>query len=255
MASGDPNVAPAISCRGLTKEYGSGNALTRALRGVDLDVFPGEVTLLVGPSGCGKTTLLSVIAGILQQTAGSVSVLGADIGRLSSRQKVSFRGKNIGFVFQQFNLLPALTAAENVAVPLVLQGWSKRRAVDAANQMLTAVGMHDRLESLPGKLSGGQQQRVAIARALIHDPKVIVCDEPTSALDAKTGHSVMVLLRQISLQPDRAVVIVTHDPRTYAFGDRVASMEDGHVVEVHRQQVDPQLMEEIAAATRVAAAG
>ncbi len=229
------DLAASVACRGVLKDYGTGNSLTRALRGVDLDVFPGELTLLVGPSGCGKTTLLSVIAGILEPTAGSVVVLGTNVGRLSSRRKVRFRGKNIGFVFQQFNLLPSLTACENVAVPLLLAGVNRREAIAKARPLLEAFGMGDRVNSLPTKLSGGQQQRVAIARALVHDPKILVCDEPTSALDAKTGHVIMRLLRNIAMEKDRAVIIVTHDSRIFEFGDRIARMEDGHILEVITQ--------------------
>jgi len=157
----------AIVCRDITKEFGAGAAQVRALRGVDIEVHSGELTLLVGPSGCGKSTLLSVIAGILEPTAGSVTVLGTDLGRLSPRRKVRFRGEHVGFVFQQFNLLPALAAAENVTVPLILAGWSRRTALSKAIELLGRMGMSDRLHALPSKLSGGQQQRVAIARALI----------------------------------------------------------------------------------------
>ncbi|HEX3656403.1 MAG TPA: ABC transporter ATP-binding protein [Pirellulales bacterium] len=226
---------PAIRCRGVTKDYGTGNALVRALRGVDLELWPGELSLLVGPSGCGKTTLLSVIAGILDQSEGDVAVLGTDLGRLSNRQKVRFRGRHIGFVFQQFNLLPALSAVENVSVPLVLQGYRKRAAMARAEQVLKSMGMGDRLASLPGKLSGGQQQRVAIARALVHEPQVVVCDEPTSALDAKTGHVIMRLLRNVAMERERAVIVVTHDARVFEFGDRIARMEDGQIVEIQQQ--------------------
>jgi len=225
--------APAISCRGVTKEYGAGNSLVRALRGVDLDVFAGELTLLVGPSGCGKTTLLSVVAGILEPTAGEVNVLGAKLTSLSNKKKVRFRRNNIGFVFQQFNLLPALSAAENVTIPLILAGQSRRKALKQAKELLGKIGMGDRVDSLPAKLSGGQQQRVAIARALIHHPRLLVCDEPTSALDAKTGHTIMELLRGVAIEGDRAVIIVTHDSRIFSFGDRIAQMEDGRILEVH----------------------
>jgi putative ABC transport system ATP-binding protein len=228
----------AIHCRGVTKEYGSGNALVRALRGIDLDVKAGELTLLVGPSGCGKTTLLSIIAGILHQTAGDASVLGVDLAHLSPRQVVKFRGENIGFVFQHFNLLPALTAAENVTVPLIVAGWSRNKATDRARKLLDSMGMGDRADALPGTLSGGQQQRVAIARALIHEPRVVVCDEPTSALDAKTGHAIMRLLRTVAMERNRAVVVVTHDSRVFEFGDTIARMDDGRIAEVVSQSVD-----------------
>src|SRR4051794_22690887 len=158
------NLQPSIVCRSVIKTYGSGNAEVHALRGVDLDVYPGEITMLVGPSGCGKTTLLSVVAGILRPTSGSIIALDTDLTKLSSWRRTAFRRENVGFVFQQFNLLPSLTAAENAAVPLVIQGSSKRAAVGRASDLLAEMGMEDRLQSLPGNLSGGQQQRVAIAR-------------------------------------------------------------------------------------------
>jgi len=227
-----PAKTTAIVCRGVTKDFGVGDALVRALRGVDLDVYSGELTLLVGPSGCGKTTLLSVVCGILDATAGDIEVLDYDLHQLTGRQLVDFRRKNVGFVFQQFNLLPALNAAENVCVPLLLQGVPRRKAIERANEMLERVGLADRAKAPPSNLSGGQQQRVAIARALIHEPRLLVCDEPTSALDARTGHTIMELLREVACGSDRAVVVVTHDPRVYEFGDRIASMEDGRVVGV-----------------------
>jgi putative ABC transport system ATP-binding protein len=226
---------PSIVCRDVVKIYGSGNAEVHALRGVDLDVYPGEITMLVGPSGCGKTTLLSVVAGILRPTSGTVTALGTDLTRLNSWRRTAFRRENVGFVFQQFNLLPALTAAENAAVPLVIQGLSKRAALARANELLTKMGMGDRLHNLPGNLSGGQQQRVAIARALVHNPHLLVCDEPTSALDAKTGHTILELLRSIAIEGDRAVIIVTHDSRIFEFADTLARMDDGHIVSVDRQ--------------------
>ena len=233
MAMLDDN--PLVSCRDVVKIYGSGNAEVHALRGVDLDVYAGELTMLVGPSGCGKTTLLSVLAGILRPTSGSVDALGNDLTRLASWQRTAFRRDNVGFVFKQFNLLPALTAAENAAVPLVIQGYSKRKAVGAAKELLVKMDMADRIDNLPGKLSGGQQQRVAIARALVHHPHLLVCDEPTSALDAKTGHTILELLRTIAVEGDRAVIIVTHDSRIFEFADTIARMDDGHIVSLERQ--------------------
>lgn len=223
---------PAISCREVTKEFGSACALVKALRGVDLDVYLGEITLLVGPSGCGKTTLLSVIAGILRPTSGKVHVLDADLAMLRERCLVKFRGRSIGFVFQQFNLLPALTAAENVTVPLIVAGWRRRKALARARAWLEKMDMGDRCHRLPNQLSGGEQQRVAIARALVHEPKLLVCDEPTSALDADTGHAIMELLRAVALESGRAVVVVTHDSRVLEFGDRIAWMEDGRITRI-----------------------
>ena len=219
----------AVRVRGVTKEFGSGGAVTRALRGVDLDIPYGELLMLVGPSGCGKTTLVSIVAGTLEPTTGDVVVLGQDLERMSNGRKVRFRRDNVGFVFQAFNLLPALTAAENAAVPLLIAGWNRRRAVEAAADVLDQLGMGDRLANLPSELSGGQQQRVAIARALVHEPRLLVCDEPTSALDAENGRITMELIQKIAVQPDRAVIVVTHDSRVYSFADRIASMEDGRI--------------------------
>jgi putative ABC transport system ATP-binding protein len=219
----------AVSCRGVTKEFGAGDARVQALRGVDLEVYPGEMTLLVGPSGCGKTTLISIIAGLLDPTAGEVAVLGQDLRGLGGRQLVRFRGDHIGFVFQQYNLLPALTAAENAAVPLLIAGHPRGEAIGKATELLATLGMADRARALPSQLSGGQQQRVAIARALIHEPRLLVCDEPTAAIDAQAGKAVMELLGQVALQPDRAVIVVTHDNRIFEFGDRIIHMSDGRV--------------------------
>jgi putative ABC transport system ATP-binding protein len=233
MALNEPQ--PLVACRHVVKTYGSGNAEVHALRGVTLDIYPGEITMLVGPSGCGKTTLLSVIAGILRPTSGSVVALGTELTKLNSWRRTAFRRQNVGFVFQQFNLLPALTATENAAVPLVIQGYSKRAALAQSNELLTKMGMGERLHNLPGNLSGGQQQRVAIARALVHHPHLLVCDEPTSALDAKTGHTILELLRSIAIEGDRAVIIVTHDSRIFEFADTLARMDDGHIVSIERQ--------------------
>jgi putative ABC transport system ATP-binding protein len=228
----------AVSCRGITKEFGTGDARVQALRGVDLEIHPGEMTLLVGPSGCGKTTLISIIAGLLDPTAGEISVLGEDLTRMIGR-KVEFRRRNIGFVFQQYNLLPALTAAENAAVPLLIAGRPRKDAVAKAYELLAELGMGDRARALPAELSGGQQQRVAIARALIHQPRLLVCDEPTAALDASSGRSVMELVRNIALQSNRAVIVVTHDSRVFEFGDRIIHMSDGRVERVESQASQP----------------
>jgi putative ABC transport system ATP-binding protein len=218
-----------VRCRGLTKDYGSGETRVRALRGVDLDVAPGELTLLVGPSGCGKTTLISIVAGTLEPTAGEVSVLATDLGRLSRGQKTAFRARNVGFVFQQYNLLPALTATENAAVPLIIQGRPRSAALARAAEVLRSVGLGHRLDSLPRQMSGGEQQRVAIARALVHEPRLLVCDEPTAAVDAKTGQAVMELIRRVALDPGRVAIVVTHDPRVMSYGDRIVTLEDGRV--------------------------
>lgn len=222
----------AVRCRGLYKEFGDGDSRTQVLRGVDLSVRLGEVTFLVGPSGSGKTTLLSVIAGLLDKGGGALEVLGQVIDKLSDQDRIRFRRRNLGFVFQQYHLLPALTAAENAAVPLLAAGVKRSMAVAQASALLEQLGMGARVHALPAQLSGGQQQRVAIARALIHEPCLILCDEPTAALDHDTGQAVTDLLAGIALRPDRAVIIVTHDNRILEFADRIAFMDDGHITRV-----------------------
>jgi putative ABC transport system ATP-binding protein len=223
---------PAVRLRGVTKEFGAGEAKVVALRAIDLELPYGELALLVGPSGCGKTTLLSVVAGLLEPTAGLVEVLGRDLARMRGGAKVRFRGENIGFVFQQYNLLTALTAVENVCVPLLISGWGRTRAEEKARALLAALGLEGRLAARPNELSGGQQQRVAIARALIHGPRLLVCDEPTAALDAAGGRAVMNLIKTVVVQPDRAVIVVSHDSRVYDLGDRIVHLSDGRIERV-----------------------
>jgi len=218
----------------VTKVYAEGTNEVHALRGVEIEARTGELTLLVGPSGCGKTTLLSVIAGILDVTSGSVRVFGEAVDAMTSAQKTEFRRKNIGFIFQQYNLLPTLTAEENVAVPLLIQGMNRRKAIEAARLELAEVGLGERTGSLPKNLSGGQQQRVAIARALVAHPRLIVCDEPTANLDGETGGKVMEMLKRVAVARDRCILLVTHDPRVYRYGDRIAQMLDGRITGIHR---------------------
>lgn len=222
----------AVQARGISKWFGESDARIQALRQLDLDIEMGELAMLVGPSGCGKTTLISVIAGLLDASEGDLEVLGEQPSRMAAKQRILFRRQNLGFVFQQFNLLPALTAVENVAVPLFVAGWKRRPAVEKAADLLEELGMGDRMHAVPSQLSGGQQQRVAMARALVHDPRLVVCDEPTSALDAKAGHKVMELLAEVAVRPDRAVIVVTHDNRVLDFADTIAHMEDGRITHV-----------------------
>ena len=223
----------AVKCTGLRKSFGEGAAAVQALRGVDLEVQPGELMMLVGPSGCGKTTLISIIAGILDQTEGECVVFGHNFRAARQSEKTRYRGKNIGFVFQAYNLIPTLTAAENVAVPLLVRGENRRKATERAREVLRQVNFDDRMMgAMPSQLSGGQQQRVAIARALVHQPKLVVCDEPTSALDHETGQTIMELLRKVALQDGRALIVVTHDARIFGFADRIAKMDDGHIERV-----------------------
>ncbi|HUB66323.1 MAG TPA: ABC transporter ATP-binding protein [Candidatus Methylacidiphilales bacterium] len=223
----------AVGCKGVTKTYGKGSNAVYALRGVDLEIYPGELFMLVGPSGCGKTTLISIIAGVLDRDGGECSVFDHDYKKMTPDETTRFRGINIGFCFQAFNLIPALTAAENVATPLIINGMKPRMAVEQGCKILAQVGLDERImRSLPMDLSGGQQQRVAIARSLAHNPHLIVCDEPTSALDGETGHKVMELLRKLALATNRALVVVTHDARVFEFADRIATMEDGRITRV-----------------------
>jgi len=224
----------AVWCRNIRKHFREGEARIDALRGVDFTANFGELSFLVGPSGCGKTTLLSVIAGLLNRSDGDLSVLGMRMEDLSGNERVLFRRRNLGFIFQQYNLLPALTAAENVAVPLLAAGVPRKLAVDRASEMLSLLGLSNRVKALPSTLSGGQQQRVAIGRALIHEPRLVVCDEPTAALDHSTGEGVMDLLANRAVQADRAVIVVTHDSRVFHYADSIARMDDGKIVEVQR---------------------
>jgi putative ABC transport system ATP-binding protein len=219
----------AVHCQGVTKSYEAGGTTIMALRGIDLDVHQAELLMLVRPSGCGKTTLISVMAGILDHDDGTCLVFGHDLQHMGQYEKTRYRGENIGFVFQAFNLIPTLTAAENVAVPLLINGLKRCEALHRAQDMLGRVGLGDRLHALPTQLSGGQQQRVAIARALVHNPRLVVCDEPTSALDHDTGRTVMALPRTMALSEERALVIVTHDARIFEFADRIAMMNDGRI--------------------------
>ncbi len=227
-----PNDEVIVACRGVTKSYGSGDAKVVALRGIDLDVKRGELLMIVGPSGCGKTTLISVITTVLSHDGGQCKVLGRDLRHMDETERARFRRQSVGLVFQMFNLLPALTAAENVAVPLLIEGVSWERARLRATEVLGTLGMAARTTAIPEKLSAGQQQRVAIARAVVHDPPLLVCDEPTSNLDHETGHAVMEALRSLAARSDRTVIVVTHDPRIFEFADRIAQMDDGRITEV-----------------------
>ena len=228
-----------VRARGVTKAFGEGHTKIPVLKGVDLEVARGEVLLLVGPSGSGKTTLLSVIAGILDADEGDITILGETLRDCSPAEKTRFRRDHLGFIFQQYLLMPTLTAAENAAVPLLIRGVPRHEAVARAEEVLRTVGMGERVAALPSKLSGGEQQRVAIARALVGEPQLLLCDEPTASLDAETGHRVVEQLRAIGKGPDRAVIIVTHDSRIFEFGDRIVHMDDGRV---HQIQQGPEAL-------------
>ena len=221
----------AIAARGIEMVFPAGNERFRVLKSVDLKVKKGDVHLLMGPSGSGKTTLLLILAGLLTPTAGQVTLLGQDITHLSEAERSRFRLQNIGFVFQDCNLFPAMTALENVELVLQLKGVRRRIARQQAKLLLEEVGLAGKGHHLPRNLSGGQKQRVAIARALAGNPKLIVADEPTAALDAKSGQAVVALLKQLAKERDRTVLMVTHDPRIVHIADRIACLEDGILTE------------------------
>jgi putative ABC transport system ATP-binding protein len=223
------NPGHAIHLTGIDKAFGQGESRTVALRQTEFEAHLGELFMLVGPSGCGKTTLLSVLAGTLRADAGRARVLGHDLHNLPNSALTRFRARHVGFIFQQFNLIPTLTVAENVSVPLLIQGVSPAKAENRSREMLNKLELGKRAGERPGRLSGGEQQRVAIARAIVHAPPLIVCDEPTSALDSENGQRVMEILRGIAREPGRTVIVVTHDPRIYHFADRMAEMEDGRI--------------------------
>ena len=219
----------AVRVENVVKSFANGDARTFALKGASLEAWFGELLMIVGPSGCGKTTLLSVICGTLKFDEGEVSVFDHKLRSMRNGDITRFRRENIGFIFQQFNLIPTLTAVENVSVPLILQGLSASDAEKRAKSMLEKVGLGEKFKSYPNQLSGGQQQRVAISRALVHEPRLIICDEPTASLDSASGHKTLELLRQSAVHPDRCVIIVTHDSRIYEFADRIVQMDDGRV--------------------------
>ena len=223
----------AIHVRDVVKSFPAGDTRTYALKGATLDAKFGELLMIVGPSGCGKTTLLSVICGTLKCDDGRIEVFDHDLRIMKDGAITRFRCENVGFIFQQFNLIPTLTAVENVSVPLILNGVSTREAERRAGAVLDAVGIGEKRASYPSQLSGGQQQRVAIARALVHEPRMIICDEPTASLDAATGQKTLELIKSSAMHPDRCVIVVSHDNRIYHFADRIAEMEDGRVTGIY----------------------
>jgi putative ABC transport system ATP-binding protein len=217
----------AIAAKEVDMVVSSGQQRLHILKGINLDIPKGDIQLLMGPSGSGKTTLLSILAGLLTPTTGGVFLLGEEITRMSRKKLASFRREHIGFIFQDSNLFPAMTALENVETALNIRGiWGKRARL-RAEEMLEHVGIGDKAKEIPRKLSGGQKQRVAIARALVSHPQLIMADEPTAALDAQSGHNVMALLRKLAKEEGCTVLMVTHDPRIVDIADRIAHLEDG----------------------------
>ncbi len=246
MITTTPNIA--VSLRKVSKSFGTGRTVVHALRGVDADIHENQLVMLVGPSGCGKTTLVSVISGVLDADEGEVSVFGTCWNALRRDQRTKLRGEIVGFVFQQFNLIPTLTVGENTCVPLLVRGMNRGAALERAAEVLAQVGLGDRIDSMPSQLSGGMQQRVAIARALVGRPRLIVCDEPTAALDGQRGQAIMELIHQASRggsganggSEPRCVIVVTHDARIFHYADRIIEMEDGRL----KSQVSHHILEE-----------
>lgn len=218
-----------IRCKGIRKAYGTGDNRVDALKSTDLEIFSGQLTLLVGPSGSGKTTLVSIIATILTPDAGELYLLNHNMEEKTTEEKARFRCENIGFVFQSLFLIPTLTIAENVALPLVVRGMDEASAVIKAKSLLERVRLDHRAHFPPTQLSKGQQQRVAIVRAMINDASIIICDEPTSSLDHTSGGEVMEFLHELAKDTSKAVLVVTHDPRVFSYADRIIPMSDGEV--------------------------
>jgi putative ABC transport system ATP-binding protein len=229
----------AIQAEQLTKTFGTGDIQVRAVRGVDLEVRHGEVVLVMGPSGSGKTTLLSMLGGMLRPTSGRIAVAGVDLATLPESKLPAFRARRFGFVFQDFNLLSALSAQENVEFALNLAGQTGRRSRDTARRLLEEFGLGARLGFKPGRLSGGEKQRVAIARAIANEPAVILADEPTANLDSKIGHDIARLLRRAASEQSRAVVIVSHDTRLKDIANRTLWLEDGQFRALSEMATDP----------------
>lgn len=227
-----------LSLKNVTKTYGQGSTAVKAVDDVSLEIESSEVVLIMGPSGSGKTTLLSCAGGLLKPTTGEIEIKDQEITKLSERKLPAVRLKNIGFVFQTFNLLAALTAQENIEIALSLAGVNKDKAKKKAAGLLKKLGLAARATHRPAKLSGGEQQRVAIARALALNPDIILADEPTGNLDSKTGHDVIALLCRIACDEGRAVLIVSHDQRIRNIADRVLWLEDGQITKEEKMEYE-----------------
>jgi putative ABC transport system ATP-binding protein len=226
---------PVLEAKNIVKELGSGAGKVMALRGVDMTLVPGELTLLMGPSGSGKTTLLSILGCILAPTSGDIKIAGQSTAGLNPEALAQLRRSHIGYIFQSYNLFPTLNALENVRIALDVLGQKGFAASQRAEEVLHDVGLGHRLKNYPGNLSGGEQQRVAVARAIASAPDIVLADEPTAALDSENGHAVMALLAKIAKEQKRSVLAVTHDPRTLGYADRVVRIEDGQIVGEERR--------------------
>lgn len=225
----------AVEMRNVTKRIVTGDVPFDVLRGINLTVNKGEMLLITGPSGSGKTTLLSILAGTLRFDGGDVTVFNTPLKSLDDEQMADYRKIHVGFIFQQFHLLKALNVAENICIPLLLNGVEKKQAIERAIEMVQHVGLTGKENARIFHLSTGEQQRVAIARALIHQPSLLICDEPTASLDAENGARIMQLIQDVAKSPDRTVIIVTHDNRIFKFGDRLVYMEDGLILDTKEE--------------------
>lgn len=219
----------AICARGIARDFEAGQTTIRVLHGIDTDIRPGELTYIVGESGSGKTTLISIMCGILYPTEGEVKVFGTDIYKLSDTELVNFRLRNIGFIFQQYNLIPTLSSRENILLPLTLAGEKEDKAW--FDTIVETVGLGNRLDNLPSQLSGGQQQRVAVARALVPKPDIVFADEPTGALDSRTGMEILAFMRKAVDESGQTIVMVTHDPHAASYANSVLFLADGQIID------------------------
>jgi putative ABC transport system ATP-binding protein len=222
---------PLLDLKGITKDYRLGKTIVRALRGLDLDIERGEIIAVMGPSGSGKSTLMHILGVLDTPSAGTAMFEGRNLEELKENQLVVLRGQKIGFVFQTFNLIQTLSAQQNVELPMIFQGVRKRERARRAKDLLVKVGLADRIKHKPNALSGGERQRVAIARALANDPEIILADEPTGNLDSETGATILELLKRLSVENGKTLILVTHDPDAAAIADRIVRLRDGRVKE------------------------
>ena len=240
MSAVDTEIEVAARAVEAVKTYGEGEAAVHALAGVTVDFPSRRFTAIMGPSGSGKSTLMQCVAGLDRLTSGQAFVGDTELSTLDKTHLTLLRRDRLGFIFQQYNLIPTIDAASNAAVPLIAQGVDRLEATERATELLDRLNMADHARKLPSQLSGGQQQRVAIARALVHEPRLVVCDEPTAALDARSGRRVMDLLRDVGVAEDRSVIIVTHDNRVFDLADRILVMEDGRITHDGTEMPDHQ---------------